>query len=37
MAFGGKIACGVHVECILSEVSVEVDGKAIVEKGHLVG
>ena len=37
VAFGGRIACGVHVEAILSEVSVEVDGKAVVEKGHLVG
>ncbi len=36
-AIGGRLACGVHVECILSEVSVEVDGKAVVEKGHLVG
>ncbi len=37
VAFGGRNACGVHVECILSEVSVEVDGKTVIEKGHLVG
>ncbi len=35
VAYGGRIACGVRVECILSEVSVEVDGAAVVEKGHL--
>ena len=37
VAFGGRIACGVHVEAILSEVSVAVDGQAVVEKGHLLG
>ncbi len=37
VAFGGKISCGVRVECILSEVSVEVDGRAVIEKGHLAG
>ena len=37
VAFGGSNACGVRVECILSEVTVEVDGKAVVEKGHLAG
>ena len=37
LAIGGRLASGVRVECILSEVSVEVDGKPVVEKGHLVG
>ncbi len=36
LAFGGKIHCGVRVECTLSEVGIEVDGKTIVEKGRLV-
>lgn len=37
LALGGHLSSGVRVECIVSEVSVEVDGKAVVEKGHLVG
>jgi leucyl aminopeptidase (aminopeptidase T) len=37
VAIGGSNACAVRVECILSEVNVEVDGKAVIEKGHLVG
>jgi leucyl aminopeptidase (aminopeptidase T) len=37
VAIGGSVQCAVRVECILSEVSVEVDGKAVIEKGHLVG
>ncbi len=36
-ALGGHLASGVRVECIVSEVSVEVDGHAVIEKGHLVG
>ncbi len=36
-AIGGRIASGVRVECIVSEVSVELDGKVLLEKGHLVG
>jgi leucyl aminopeptidase (aminopeptidase T) len=35
LVMGGKIHVGVHVEAILSEVAVEVDGKRIVEKGRL--
>lgn len=37
LAIGGRLASGVRVECIVSEVSVEVDGKPLIEKGHLVG
>ncbi len=36
-AIGGRLASSAHVECIVSEVTVAVDGKAVVEKGHLVG
>ncbi|MGI0148834.1 MAG: aminopeptidase [Thermoplasmata archaeon] len=36
LVIGGKIHCGVRVECILSEAGVEIDGKAVVAKGHLV-
>ena len=36
VAIGGTIQAGVSVDAILSEVSVEVDGKSVVEKGHLV-
>ena len=36
LVIGGKIHCGVHVDGILSEVGVQVDGKVIVEKGSLV-
>ncbi|HYM39538.1 MAG TPA: aminopeptidase [Thermoplasmata archaeon] len=36
-SIGGRLACGVHVECILSEVSIEVDGKSLIDKGHLAG
>src|SRR5206468_1172445 len=36
LVIGGKIHPGVRVECILSEVRVEVDGKAVIEKGRLV-
>ncbi len=35
--FGGRLASSVRLECIVSGVSVEVDGKPVVEKGHLVG
>ncbi len=37
LAIGGRVASGARVEAIISEVSVEVDGAAVVEKGHLVG
>jgi leucyl aminopeptidase (aminopeptidase T) len=37
LAIGGRIEAGVVVECILSAVTVETDGKAVIEKGHLVG
>ena len=37
LALGGRLASGVRVECIVSEVSLEVDGTPVVEKGHLVG
>ncbi len=36
LVIGGKIHCGVQVECILAEVGIEVDGKAVLEKGRLV-
>jgi len=36
LAIGGKIHCGVRVEAILSDVGVEIDGKAVIEKGRLV-
>ena len=36
LVIGGKIHCGVRVECILSEVRVEIDGQPVVEKGRLV-
>lgn len=36
LVIGGKIHCGVRVECIISDVGIEVDGKRIVEKGRLV-
>lgn len=36
LVIGGKIHCGVRVEAILSEVRIEVDGKAVVEKGRVV-
>ena len=36
LVIGGKIHCGVLVECILADVRVEIDGKAVVEKGRLV-
>jgi len=36
LVIGGKIHPGVRVECILSEVRVEVDGRAVIEKGRLV-
>ncbi len=35
-SIGGLIHADVHVECILSEVNVTVDGHAIIEKGRLV-
>lgn len=34
---GGRLACSVRLECVVSEVTVEVDGKPVIEKGHLVG
>lgn len=36
LVIGGKIHCGVRVECILSEAGVEIDGKPVIEKGRLV-
>src|SRR5207244_11245881 len=36
LVIGGKIHPGVRVECILSEVRVEVDGEAVMEKGRLI-
>lgn len=36
LVIGGKIHCGTRVECTISDVGIEVDGKAIVEKGRLV-
>lgn len=36
LVIGGKIHCGVRVDCILSEAGVEIDGKPIVAKGRLV-
>lgn len=36
LIIGGKIHCGVRVEAILSEVGVELDGKAVIAKGRLV-
>ena len=36
LVIGGKIHCGVKFEAILSDVGIEVDGKAVVEKGRLV-
>jgi len=35
LPFGGKVSCGVRVDAILTEATVEVDGKALVEKGKL--
>lgn len=35
--FGGRVASSARVECVVSQVSVEVDGKPVIEKGHLVG
>ncbi len=34
--FGGVLASSVRIECIVSEVTVDVDGKPVIEKGHLV-
>ncbi len=36
LPYGGKVSCGVRVDAILTEATVEVDGKAIVERGRLV-
>lgn len=36
LSIGGRVHADVQVECILSEVSVTVDGHAIIEKGRLV-
>ncbi len=36
LVIGGRIHCGVRVECILSEATIEVDGAPVVEKGRLV-
>src|SRR5467141_3191917 len=36
LVIGGKVHPGVRVECILSEVRVELDGKAVIERGRLV-
>lgn len=33
--FGGRLRCGVSVESLLSDASIEVDGKAVIEKGQL--
>lgn len=34
---GGRVASSVRLECVVSDVTVEVDGKPVIEKGHLVG
>ncbi len=34
---GGRLASNVRLECVVAEVTVEVDGKPVIEKGHLVG
>lgn len=36
LVIGGRIHCGVHVECTVGDVGVEVDGKTVVAKGRLV-
>ena len=36
LVIGGKIHGGTRVEAIVSEVGVEIDGKAVIEKGRLV-
>jgi aminopeptidase len=36
LVIGGKTHCGVRVECILSDVRVEIDGHIVIEKGRLV-
>lgn len=36
LVIGGKIHCGVRVECILSEVRVEINGMTVIEKGRVV-
>jgi len=36
LVIGGKIHCGVRVECILAEVGIEVDGTPILAKGRIV-
>lgn len=37
LAIGGMLESSVRLECIVSGVTVEVDGKVVVEKGHLAG
>lgn len=37
LAIGGRLESSVRLECVVSEVTVEVDGKAVIKKGHLVG
>ncbi len=34
-AYGGTVRCGVRVDAILTKATVEVDGKAIMERGEL--
>jgi leucyl aminopeptidase (aminopeptidase T) len=36
LVIGGKIHCGVRVDAVLSDVRVEIDGHAVIEKGRLV-
>ncbi len=36
LVIGGRIHCGVQVECTLSDVGIEVDGSMLMEKGRLV-
>jgi len=33
--FGGRISCGVRVDAILADATVEVDGKPLIERGKL--
>ena len=37
LPYGGKVSCGVRVDAILTAATVEVDGKAITERGKLAG
>jgi leucyl aminopeptidase (aminopeptidase T) len=35
-SFGGKIQCGVHVDALVKDATVEIDGKTVVEEGKLL-